>query len=417
MRVVMLVDRGVHARERDMLARLEIGLADEGVRVCHAAPQSTLHSEAESGSTAGIYSEMVGYADGGLLDGGIGGLLTRGSRVRALANELMERLEGDSPRCIDLIHCFVSPGSSQRVPWTWRLAIDLARLTHARVLLEISGAPLIGAATSLVSHHVAVDVDPAGTDGGSLVRQPVQFCAPGEAIRSALLKRAPRAGVHVVPWGVHPDREAANDHARLALHSITGTSASPRGTVGIALLGGGDAGVYSRHVAPALEAIAGLPAGGGAAPEVIVVCSAAPRVERVISAHVRRLKIGDRLTLVPDIEARREPALKADVLVCTEAAGVRHTLMLDGMARGVAVVAGADPLVDELIDGVTARVVDRPTVEAWSMALRGVLDGNARASLGASASRWIASNRTASTQVRGLLGLYERMMTGTSVVV
>ncbi|MBY0263024.1 MAG: hypothetical protein K2Q20_11815, partial [Phycisphaerales bacterium] len=68
----------------------------------------------------------------------------------------------------------------------------------------------------------------------------------------------------------------------------------------------------------------------------------------------------------------------------------------------------ADPYVDSLIDGVTARLVATPTASMWATLLRGLIDDRpGRERLAASAHRYIAERRTAAAQVAAVLAAYQ----------
>ncbi|MFG0259382.1 MAG: hypothetical protein ACF8LK_03435, partial [Phycisphaerales bacterium JB041] len=60
MRVVLLADRRFASRERSMLARLQVGLADEGIRVVLALPRGFAQDSDE------LFQETVEFEETGL---------------------------------------------------------------------------------------------------------------------------------------------------------------------------------------------------------------------------------------------------------------------------------------------------------------------------------------------------------------
>jgi glycosyltransferase involved in cell wall biosynthesis len=152
------------------------------------------------------------------------------------------------------------------------------------------------------------------------------------------------------------------------------------------------------------------------APELMVFAES-DAIERArLWPLVKRLGITDRFTLSPDLEARRELALRADLLLLPEALGDHRTLTLDAMAAGMVVVAGADPMVTALRDGETARLVDAPRPERWAEALAWSLRNRADArALGLSAREHVRTCCRASGQVASVVDAYEWMLRGEAI--
>jgi glycosyltransferase involved in cell wall biosynthesis len=131
---------------------------------------------------------------------------------------------------------------------------------------------------------------------------------------------------------------------------------------------------------------------------------------------VRRLGLSERFTLAPDVEARRELALRGDALVLPEALGEHRTLTLDAMAAGMVVIAAADPLVSVLVDTRTARLVDKPSAERWAGALRWLAESRdpARA-LALAAREHVRAQCRASAHVAAVMDAYEWMTASESI--
>lgn len=133
-------------------------------------------------------------------------------------------------------------------------------------------------------------------------------------------------------------------------------------------------------------------------------------------AVVQRLRLADRFTLAPDMEARRELTLRGDILLLPESRGEHRSLTLDAMAAGMLVIAADDPLVSVLSDGRTARLVRRPALELWREALTWALEEpNAARALAASGREHVRLHCRASSHVAAVVGAYEWMTSGESI--
>jgi glycosyltransferase involved in cell wall biosynthesis len=131
---------------------------------------------------------------------------------------------------------------------------------------------------------------------------------------------------------------------------------------------------------------------------------------------IRRLGLTERVTLVPDMEARRELTLRGDAILLPESLGEHRTLTLDAMAAGMVVIAAADPMVPVLSDARTARLVQRPAAAAWREALEWMLrDAPGARALGAAAREHVKAHCRASTHVASVLGAYEWMTAGAAI--
>lgn len=358
MRVVLLLDRPFARRERALIARLEIGLADEGIRVIHAVPRQMIESE-----SVGLYSRAVGYDDAGFP-------LPRRVRVRNLLEALRQADDDQDPQGepIGIIHAFA--------PSVWRLGVDAAAALNCAAALEvwsIAGVPAAAELSRLPAH-------------------PRLLVADG-AVFDALAHRTGRARgggsdrIMLTPWGVHGEPRER----------------TPAEAVGIVML------VDAVHPPAFDAALTGLAAACRRDPRLIVFINAGRAASHAVWRRLRRLGIADRTSLITDAEARRDAVLRLDALVLAEPSGRIRSIALDAMARGVPVIAAADPGVSHLINGVTARLVGGMDAAEWERAIVGI--GEPAASglteLGARASAWVRENRSASAHVQSVLHAYE----------
>lgn len=395
MRAVIMADRGVATREREMLARLEVGLADEGVRVVHAAPQDVLEQSARTGGGGIGLGSRTGWSGGGggeLADAGLGLFSTpigweasgwsfgRAARVERLRESISQSLEDSGDDRIDIVHAF---GSG-----CWAEARDLAAMSGAKLILELCESACIGRASGLALSKASLGSAPT-------------FIAGEEAVRGALLKRAPGATVFLVPWGVHapPTPRELGRPERVVGVAVLLDGADAR-SIGGVLAGIQDGFARCSRERPGLEPVLMVDAGGASSRRVAAAW-----------AHARRLRMVDRLTLVPEMEARREPVLDLDMLVLASPSGRQRTIVLEAMATGMLVVARADPFLPSLADGVTARLVHDSTPTAWAETIvSAISDATAGAKLSASAHAFVKRERLAAFQVAGVLNAYERVL-------
>lgn len=155
MRVLILADGLFATHERALLSRLEVGLADEGVRVMQATPEDV------QASAAGL-AEAITYP---------AGLWTLGTawRARHIKNKAA------SGGKIDLVHVF---GGS-----AWKLGAMVAAVLESELVLEVWRSGLVArAATNEWEDAI--------------------FLAPDPAIERALLQESQGLTVRLAPWGV-----------------------------------------------------------------------------------------------------------------------------------------------------------------------------------------------------------------------
>ncbi|QYK48875.1 MAG: glycosyltransferase [Phycisphaeraceae bacterium] len=366
MRVLIIADEIFGTRERSMLSRLEIGLADEGVRVAHALPEGLA-------GVAGVgpLIEAMSY-DATRVP------FTRGLRAARLASQAVSIQQAESERgqsqasgrSVDVVHAFGGAA--------WDLSLDVARRIGSAIAFEVWRMGLVDRAVSISRRDPQV--------------QRV-FLAPDITIERRL-KAAGLTAVRAAPWGVHAIAR-------------TRPAVSPDRSVSIVITGGGR---DARATLAALEGV-GL-ATSERADAVIFMDAMAARRSRAWSV-AKRLGLLGRLSLIDDIEMRRDIALRADILVQPEAVGEQRSVLLDAMAAGMVVVAAADPGVSWLVDDKTAWLVDEHTPRVWANTIARALSDPARArALAARASAQVAQEHRATSHVASVLGAYEWVVGG-----
>jgi hypothetical protein len=365
LRTLMIADASFAAHEADMLGRLEIGLADEGIRVYTALPGGTDVPEPIGRTSVTLEYDRTPLPFAWRL------------AVRPMLSRLQEAL-GEGEVGLDVVHVF---GGS-----AWRFGAEIARATGAGLALEVWRTGLIDRVPA-IKRIAASPVDggeDAARDGIDVV-----LLAPDRVVQRALDDADSGVPTRYAPWGVHASAEP-----RRVLR--------PGVVPGVVLAGGGH---DAAHARAALDACAGVIAQGRS---IMVFADAGMSARAGLWKRASELGILSRFSLLQDIEARRELALRADLLLHPEARGERRTLLLDAMAAGLPIIAASDPSADELIDNRTARLVREPSIDAWFNAVMGLLDdAEAARALGRSARDHVREHHRASTHIAAVIDAYE----------
>lgn len=361
MRILILADEVFASRERALVTRLEVGIADEGVRVVHAVPE-----RAAASLPGEVYSQALTYSDGGLL-------ISRAVRVRKIVQELSDTRAAEDERAVDIVHVFGGAA--------WSLGIELARQTGAGLALEVWRAGLVSRARTL---RVTGQLPPV-------------FFSPDPAIERLLLTEDQGIAVRATPWGVHTPEEC---------RPILRAGRAPTAMV----VGGG------RDLQAFGAALRGLAAAAREYPDLMIFMDPLPSRATPIARMARDLGLRRHLSMIEGLENRRDLLLQGDLLIQPESGGEQRSIVLDAMATGLAVVAAEDPLISTLIDGVTARLVRRNDPGGWGAALKGILeDPEQTRRLVGSARQWVRQHRRASDHVRAVLDAYAWMTSKGSI--
>jgi glycosyltransferase involved in cell wall biosynthesis len=352
MLALVLADALFALRERTLLSRVEVALLDGGVRVVHATPRGTCPDNAGHG----VIAPRIEYAPAALA-------IMRSFQSRRLLRsfDALEQIdEGERPQ---IVHVFGGGA--------WNLGRRVARDSGAILVLEVWRAGLAHRAATFATRS----------------RDKVVLLAPDPLIERELLQHTPRAYVVLAPWGVLPDEP------RPIL--------PPHRAACIMIVGGGRDGASFHSL------LAGLAPVLRARPDVLVFCDAQAAQRADLWTTARTLGLLDRLSLVEDLEARRELILQGDILVLPEARGELRSVTLEAMARAIPVIAARDPHLSTLVEDRTARLVPAHDAGLWERALSDALDHPERArELGYSAQRFVRVHRRASEHLEALLSAY-----------
>ena len=353
MRVIIITDAKFASRERAMLARLEVGLADEGLHVVQALP-ADLTVQDES-----LFRRVVRFEQVGLP-------LSLGFRVARVAEQL-ERLDEPTHAGPTVVHAF--GGAS------WRFAAELARQLDAGLVIEVWRAGLL---------------QPALRFRPRLPEPPTCLCPDAALAERLATLGAPR--VRRAPWGVFnsPRTDAVLTRDRAWSLMFAGSGHDARG------------------YGAAFDAVVRLAARFA---DLLIFADALAAERSGLWGMASRAGLRERLSLVDEMDANRELVLRGDVLILPEARGEQRTLVLDAMASGVPVVALADPLNTSLVDTVTASLVRAPVADAWHTAIDALLaDPLATRALAARAGEFVRTNHRTSQHVAGVIAAYEQVV-------
>lgn len=358
MRVLVLADEMFASRERPLLARLEMGLADEGVRTIHAVPETMPVAEVGGVFTQSLTFEADGWA------------VTRRVRARHLVRKLRELAGEDEELPTDIVHVF---GGS-----VWELGLEIGRQLECAVALEVWRSGLVHRAASVPQEDVIGPV----------------FMAPDTTIERALKSEKLSGTVRLTPWGVH-----VPDEIKPILRPDRAGSIMFAGT-----------GRDSKAFCAALEGVLRLLKRH---PDLMVFMDAKAADRSGAWLLAQRLRAGDHLTVIDDFEARRDLLLQGDMLVIPESSGEQRSIMLDAMAGGMAVVARDDTGVSALIEGRTARLVTQPSADTWERTIGQLFDDPESArNLIEHARGYIRENRLASSHIASVLQAYSWIASG-----
>lgn len=184
MRVLLIADRDFARRESALLARLEMGLVGEGVRVSLALPDDAALAETR------VYTNLLRFRDRA-------SFLSRPARARDLLERLAQGADLDRP--VDIVHALGED--------TWSFAAALAQHAEALLALEVWAIRLVRRAVELADHSSMLLV-------------------PDRAIERALRREEGRGSVRHVPWGV--PTEAASTRSEVPSVVLVGSGDDAR---------------------------------------------------------------------------------------------------------------------------------------------------------------------------------------------
>ncbi|MCA9303848.1 MAG: glycosyltransferase [Phycisphaerales bacterium] len=350
MRVLLLADRVFAAHERALIERIAVGLVAEGIDVHCALPAQNEGSRA----LFTLAREPVVYNDRGLA-------FTQ--RIRAA--QVARQIAGDElADAIDIVHVF---GGS-----AWGMGRELGELFDCPVAYEIWRVGMADKAARMTPRA-------NGREG---------FFAPDTPIERALVKAGVGESVRLTPWGAVVPQDAKKLFEANRTHAVVLMSSGRERERCSAAFGG------------LIEAI-------GQREDVLVFVNASAAESGGIWKQAKALGVLNRVTVVEQMEDRRDLVLRCDMLVYPDARHEQRTVLLDAMAAGMVVVAARDELVTILKEYESASIVETPSKEEWREKIGQFLENpeHARA-LGMQARSQMQHHRRAGVHIASLVDAY-----------
>jgi len=352
MRVVLLADKLFATRERAMLSRLKVGLADEGMRIIEALPAG-IQLKDQNAIAQTMRFEQVGLP------------LSLKWRAQAACRSVLALCDDSTPP--EIVHVF---GGS-----IWDFGFAMAEQLGAALVVEAWRAGLARAAYRVASRH--------------LDRHEPIILAPDKELKKTFLQASPNATIRMAPWGTFVPAES---------HKIL-----KAGKVWSIMICG--TGINKAAYAAAFEALASCVR---ARKDILLFADALAARRADLWALAARLGVQDRFSLVDEMDANRELVLRGDVLILPEARGEQRSLVLEAMSQGMPVVAATDPLNSSLIDNQTAKLARLEDQASWTQAISTIL-GNPTFvhQLTVSAREYIRQSHRPSRQIGCVIDAYE----------
>lgn len=364
-----------------MLARLETGLTQEGLRVLRVWPGS-----APAGPPRSAFAVPVSFEDEGLA-------ATLPIRAARLADSITDAVGRDAAAAT-VFHAFGEE--------CWEIASRAALALDAPLAVQAWRPDSAPSLARLVSHRKSRGASSSrgGESAPATSAPPLACIAPDAALATLMEQGAPGTPVLTASWGVH-----APDFTRAAWLTRDRTD-----SVAFVVVGSG------ADEAACVAAISGLALAAEADPRVTVFVDAAiVRRRRSLWRPMRAGDAAERFTLVEGLEARRAVALRADVLVQPEARGERRSITLDALASGMVVLARRDPAWPALAgadapDAAPATFVAATNPRDWCDAALAILrDPSLAQRRSSEGGAWAARHASAFAQVAATIAAYERI--------
>ncbi|MCX5689690.1 MAG: hypothetical protein NTV94_07895 [Planctomycetota bacterium] len=379
MRVLIVADELFASRERSLLTRLEVGLADEGIIVAYAVPRKIIDDTPGSAADlSGVFSKVVPYSPAPFA-------LARRFAAADLERGLSE-LPGDF-ETIDVVHVFGGAA--------WDLAATVADHLEAPLAVEAWRAGLEDTARTLVSTSDRIDRTIFIASDPSIERELNHVAQPSSRNATALTPRT-----RCVPWGVLTPAE----------HRAATESPGTARPASVMLIGSGrDSDAWNAALQGCADAIRG-------GLDLLIFADALAARRSELWARARSLSLLDRLSLIEDLESRRDLMLHGDLVLLPESRGEQRSVVLQCMASELLVIAAADPHSSVLQDGRTCVAVSHRSKDSWASAISRLLsDPVAAKTLVESARFFVQMHRKASDHIRGVQAVYAELTSGNAI--
>lgn len=355
MQVALITDDLWLDEELGQFKHLIVGLLDEGVQVVQVVPEAT----DEEHLTA--FGQKLRY-------GQLGKLPLRRWFLRRLENKLKDMN-------VSLLHALDSR--------SWRGTLDIARKLDLPVTLSLSGGRDLDRAARLHKAYPTVRIGYL-TATDPLARGLRDRIGPEAFIQTV------RIGVHLPEkpnFQLHPPTQV-EEHIPCLIVTGNGTCDAAYEQLFLGL-----AHVIAKHH------------------QLQVFLDIQGQTQHRFWHAAKRRGLLANLSFVPHRLGHRDLMLHADMLIAPQALGDARSLTLQAMAQGIPIVAQIDPWLDYLIDGQTARLLDKPNPEQWRDVLCELLsDRQQLMHMSQRGREWIDEHHVPAVQVNEILAIYRRLV-------
>lgn len=317
-----------------MLRRLEIGLVDDGVSVVRAAPEGAMPEPA-----TGLLASIEYSDDPWRLNG-----LRRATVMIEKLRELPE--SAHAGRAVEIIHAW---GEG-----CWPMGLKIARRFGADLALEVWSRSALSSMAAV--ENAARGLEKVGVSG--------MWLGPDAAMTRALESAARLWPVRCSGWGVHAPASRDEPAARQE-------SGASRVRSIVVLDSGADAGSTAAMLGA--FAASSRAAASDDGPVLLFIDERVFATSPGLWKHAESLGLLETISIVPEMEARRELVLAADAFVVTECRGEHRSLVLEALAAGKLLVTRSDRLVSVASDPSMAVVVEDATPKGWGEAMTRLL--------------------------------------------
>lgn len=352
MHVALLADATWLSDEPGALRALVVGLLDEQVQVMQIVP------EGMGESATSVFSRQVSY---------------RPSRLGWLARRRMKRLASVVAEAgVEVVHAMDGR--------LWRDAVTLAQATGAAAVLRLSSIHDVPLARGVLT-------------GANVPK--LAFTATTEPLVAALRQAiGPGLRIERIAPGVHVPEEPVARRAQPDAPCLVISGTGRYDGQYAALIGSLRRYVQTRPMAQ-------------------FFFESRSADQHGLWRAGARAGLLQHMSLVPPQIPREQFLLHADALLQPQAAGRSSVMTLLAMASGVPVIALADPVLDYLIDGQTAWVVDQAEEHRWTARLEQLdAEPGQLAALLETARQWCRKRHLVSHRVAQVISVYRGLLMG-----
>jgi hypothetical protein len=291
--------------------------------------------------------------------------------------------------------------------WRWLRDVQLRRAAAQLREMEVD-----------VLHVMDGSLQAAGTRLGAIIEAPV-VCSVWSSAEAAALRTHPQglpaAYMAATPSLLEAVQRRVGPHAQtvLAPPGVYSSDASqhkpledPKGTLSCVVVGDGRADVHY------LALLQGMAKASRKLPQLMYFFYTVSTDQHQLWQAAEKLDLLEQMTVVPFDPGSRELLMQADVVIQPQPLGSVRSLVLEAMAAGRPILSVADPVLDYLLNGKTAKVLAHPGPDDWATALVNLVEQPHKyIELGAGGRNYVRQHHSASAYVNSALKLYRTVAT------